>query len=247
MKPCVATIVLALASAATLGALAYTSSFPVAENPISEGNKWMNGKTVGLDWTTDVRTTRGLAFGTQSGVGGYVDSVAILQGTWGPDQSASATVRSVNQKGGRVYEEVEILLRCSLSAHSARAYEINFRALNSSESYTEIIRWNGPRGDFTYLAQRRGSAYRIKDGDVVKATVVGNVITSYINGVAVASARDSTYGDGNPGMGFFLQGATGVNRDYGFTTFSAADGGSPPLPSRKCGFSSLPVSGWSTW
>jgi len=246
MKRCVAAVLLALASTAALGALAYATNFPAAENPVSEASKWMNGKAAGLDWT-DVWTTRGLAFGTQSGGGGYDDSVAILRGAWGPDQSASATVRSVNPKGGSVYEEVEILLRWSLRAHSARGYEINFRALNSSESYTEIVRWNGRRGDFTYLAKRRGLAYGIKDGDAVKATVIGNVITSYINGVAVASARDSTYGDGNPGMGFFLQGATGVNRDYGFTTFSAADGGSPPLPSRKCGFSSLPVSGWSTW
>ena len=250
MKRCVATVLIAWASIAALGALAYTSNFPVAENPISEGNRWMNGRTAGLDWAdvrTDVQTKRGLAFGTQSGGGGYDDSVAILQGAWRPDQSASATVHSVNQKGGSVYEEVEILLRWSLSAHSAKGYEINFRALNSSESYTEIVRWNGGRGDFTYLAQRRGSAYGIKDGDVVKATVVRNIITSYINGVAVATASDSTYGSGNPGMGFFLQGATGVNRDYGFTTFSASDEGSPPLPPRKNGYPGLPVSGWSTW
>jgi hypothetical protein len=246
MKRCVGTVLLALVSIAALGALAYTSNFPVAENPVSEGNRWMNGRTAGLDWT-DVQTTHGLAFGTQSGGGGYDDSVAILQGTWRPDQSASATVHSVNQKGRSVYEEVELLLRWSLSAHSAKGYEINFRALNSSESYTEIVRWNGRRGDFTSLAQRRGGAYGIKDGDVVKATVVRNVITSYINGVAVASVSDWTYGSGNPGMGFFLQGATGLNRDYGFTTFSASDGGSPPLPPRKSCYPGLPVSGWSTW
>jgi hypothetical protein len=173
--------------------------------------------------------------------------VAILLGVWGPDQFASATVHSVNQKGGSIYEEVEILLRWSLSAHTARGYEINFRALNSSESYTAIVRWNGPRGDFTYLAQRRGLAYGIKDGDEVKATIVGNVITSYINGVAVASARDATYKFGSPGMGFFLQGATGVNGDYGFTTFSALDGVPPPPGRGKGGRPALPMSDPSAW
>jgi hypothetical protein len=34
----------------------YTTSFPVTENPISEGGKWISGRAVGLDWT-DVRTT----------------------------------------------------------------------------------------------------------------------------------------------------------------------------------------------
>jgi hypothetical protein len=29
----------------------YTTRFSVAENPISEGGKWVNGKTVGLDWS----------------------------------------------------------------------------------------------------------------------------------------------------------------------------------------------------
>lgn len=221
---CVATLLVALASVAVVAGVGYTTGFPLAEDTISEGNRWINGRTAGAVWS-DVRTTRGLAFGTQTGSGMYDDSLAILRGTWGPNQSASATVRSVNQRGGNVFEEVELLLRWSLIAHSAWGYEINFRALNSSESYTEIVRWNGRRGDFTYLSQRRGGAYGIKNGDLVKATVAGNVITAYINGVAVASASDSTYRSGNPGMGFFLQGATGVNRDYGFTTFSASDGG----------------------
>ena len=28
----------------------YTTNFPLTENPISEGGKWTNGQTVGLDW-----------------------------------------------------------------------------------------------------------------------------------------------------------------------------------------------------
>jgi len=208
----------------------YSTNFPLTENPISEGSKWSTGKAVGLDWA-DVVTKPGLAYGTQTGSGGYNDSLAILKGTWGADQSAWATVHSVNQVGGNVNEEVEILLRFAIGPHSARGYEINFRSLNSSESYTQIVRWNGPLGNFTLLDARGGSTYGIKEGDTVKATIVGNTITSYINGVAKLSVTDSTFSSGSPGMGFYLRGPSGVNTDYGFTSYTATDGGTtPPAP-----------------
>src|SRR5438093_11656945 len=28
----------------------YTTNFPLAENPLSEGNVWANGKSTGIDW-----------------------------------------------------------------------------------------------------------------------------------------------------------------------------------------------------
>jgi hypothetical protein len=80
-----------------------------------------------------------------------------------------------------------------------------------------------------YLKQNGGAQYGIADGDVVKATAVGNVITAYINGVQVAQATDTTFTHGSPGIGFYLQGATGVNTDYGFTSFTASD--KVPVPS----------------
>jgi hypothetical protein len=208
---------------------ASSTNFPLTENPISEGGKWITGKAFGLDWS-DVATQPGLAFGTQTGSGGYNDSLAILNGNWSADQSGTATVHSVNQVGGNVFEEVEILLRFAIGAHSARGYEINFRSLNSTESYTQIVRWNGPLGSFTLLDARGGSSYGIRDGDTVKATIVGNTITSYINGVAKLSVTDSTFSTGSPGMGFYLQGASGVNGNYGFTSYTASDNGTVPSP-----------------
>src|SRR5262245_9190880 len=74
----------------------YSTNFPFAENPISQGGRWKNGQTNGIDWS-NVRTTPGLAFGTQTGTNGFDDSVALLTGTWGPDQTVEATVHSVNQ------------------------------------------------------------------------------------------------------------------------------------------------------
>jgi hypothetical protein len=41
------------------GAHRYTTNFPLTENPISEGGRWINGGAVGLDWT-NVSTKAGL-------------------------------------------------------------------------------------------------------------------------------------------------------------------------------------------
>ena len=54
---------------------------------------------------------------------------------------------------------------------------------------------------------------RVKTGDVVKATIVGNVITAYLNGIAVGTATDSTYTTGNPGMGFNLDQSEAIYAD----------------------------------
>jgi len=199
----------------------YTTNFPGTENPISERGKWVNGKDVGIDWA-NVATTPGLAYGTESGGSGYDDSTSVLTGTWGSNQMAEATVHSVNQNDN-AYEEVELRLRSSLSAHRSTGYEINFRCSKTAKAYTQIVRWNGPLGKFTYLASHEGPNNGVTNGDAVKATIVGNVITAYVNGVQVLQATDDTYATGSPGMGFFLQGAAGVNRDYGFTSFRASD------------------------
>ena len=96
----------------------YSTTFPLTENPTSEGGNWINGKAVGVDWG-DVRTTPGLAFGTNAG--GYADPTAILTGNWGPDQVVQATVHSVNQTDG-LYEEVELRLHSTISNHSNTGY-----------------------------------------------------------------------------------------------------------------------------
>jgi hypothetical protein len=60
---------------------------------------------------------------------------------------------------------------------------------------------------------------------VLKARVVGNVITLYVNGVEKARAVDDTHTSGNPGIGMFLEcpkgNGKGTNADYGFKNFTA--------------------------
>ena len=45
----------------------------------------------------------------------------------------------------------------------------------------------------------------------------------------MAQAVDDTYTSGSPGIGVFLQGATGLDADYGFSNFTATDQ-EVPLP-----------------
>jgi hypothetical protein len=195
-------------------ATVYTTKFTIAENPISEGGRWIGGKTVGLDWG-DISTTPGLAIG-HAGPERFADATALLSGSWGADQSAEATVYAGKTFGN---PEVSLRLRSSLSAHRATGYEISNRACNDGSGYLIIVRWNGPLADFTYLANLHDKKYGVKTGDVVRATIVGNLITAFKNGVEMARVTDNTYTSGNPGMGF----NEGENGDYGFTNFSAAE------------------------
>ena len=197
----------------------YTTSFPSSEKVLSDGGRWISGQTVGVDWGY-VSTTPGYATGT-AGPKRFADSVALLQGNWGPNQTAEAVVRKVSVDG---WPEVSLRLRSSLSEHNCTGYEIS-DSLRDQDPYLIIVRWNGPVADFTYLLNIKGEKYRVVTGDVMKATIVGNLITAYKNGVEIGQAKDDTYPNGLPGFGF----NEGRNGDYGITRFSAASGTAVPL------------------
>jgi hypothetical protein len=190
----------------------YTTNFPTKENPISEGGHWIGGKTVGLDWGF-ISTTPGYAIGT-TGPKRFADSVALLTGNWGPTQTAEAVVRKVAIRRG---PEVSLRLRSSLSPHTCTGYEISNSLLGDETAYLIIVRWNGPLADFSYLLDAHGKQYGVTTGDVVKATIVGNVITAYKNGVQLAQVKDDTFSTGQPGFGF----NEGNNGGYGITRFTA--------------------------
>ena len=210
----------------TTGVHTYTTTFAAVESPISEGGRWINGRTNGLDWS-DVWSTGGKGIGRQTGAD-YSDATALLTGTWSASQQATATVFTSGTVSEACYPEVELRLRSAISAHANRGYEISFKVSQSGTAYLIIVRWNGPFGDFTYLLKSNGAQYGVKNGDVISAKMVGNVITAYKNGVVMGSASDNTYADGAPGMGFNLAnapaGCPGSNDKYGYTQFSATDG-----------------------
>jgi hypothetical protein len=216
----------------------YSTRFESDEEPISEGGLWLNGRRDGIDWC-DVLTRNGVAYGEVSrmnsaerraeqafdgasagaGVqeGDYDDPAAVLTGSWGRNQAVRAMVFSHNPTDD-FFQEVEIRLRSSIAPHNCDGYEVFWRCSKSDAAYAEIVRWNGKIADFTSLARRVGPEFGVKHRDIVEATIVGNVIRSYINGVEVLSVSDDVFDSGSPGVGFnFFVGNTNV--DHGFSSF----------------------------
>ena len=80
------------------------------------------------------------------------------------------------------------------------------------------MRWNGAIGDFTSLEKRIGAEFGVKDGDVVEATVEGNVLQGIRERRGGHLGDRRRFQDGAPGVGFnFFVGDTNV--DHGFTSF----------------------------
>jgi hypothetical protein len=199
------------AQAPTPHVVSYATKFPLTEAPISEGGRWIGGKTVGVDWG-NVSTKPGYAIG-KAGPMPYADSVALLTGDWPANQSAEVTVDKRTVWG---WPEISIRLRSSLAKHNCDGYEITFSLREGKRAYILITRWNGPLGDFTYLMNTKGAQYAVKTGDVMKATVVGNEIKAYKNGVLMGTAKDNTFINGAPGFGFNER----QNGYYGVNSFS---------------------------
>ena len=193
----------------------YSTRFRLDEDPISEDGKWINGAKDGIDWY-NVITRNGVAYGAVS-KGEYNDPTALLTGTWGKNQIVKAKVFSRNQTE-KYYQEVEIRLRSTLTRQRCTGYEVFWRCLKTKNAYVEIVRWNGKVGDWTSLQKHSGAQYGVKDGDIVEATIVGDVIKRYLNGVEVITATDKTYNTGNPGMGFNY-GVGETNGDFGFSSY----------------------------
>jgi hypothetical protein len=149
--------------------------------------------------------------------GDYDDPTAVLTGTWGRNQHVKGIVFS-RHPTDKYFQEVEIRLRSAISPHVCTGYEVFWRCLKTDDGYAEIVRWNGKVGDFTSLKKLVGPEYGVAHGDVVEASIRGNVLKGLINGVEVISATDDVFASGSPGIGFnFFVGNTNV--DHGFTHF----------------------------
>jgi hypothetical protein len=207
----------------------YATKFPKTEALISEGGHWITAGTPGVNWhdtmcgfrgdmhVSSVSTTDGYAFGPSSSKR-FGDSLALLTGSWGPDQMAEATVRQIKPFG---YPEVEIRLRTS--PKDATGYEIMWSALGKEKiPYIAIATWDGPGSKpphYTYLKQLKGPEYGVSTGDVVKGVIIGHTISAYTNGKLQFRITDTTFSTGNPGFGF-NEGPAGT---YGISSFSATD------------------------
>ena len=215
----------------------YKTEFKRNESPLSEGGLWLNGRKDGIDWC-DVLVKDGVAFGEVSrnqvverraeqaalgagiegaAVGDYDDPTAVLTGQWGPNQYGKVRVFSRNQTD-KYFQEVQIRLRHNMKPKFCNGYEVFFRVLDTEAGYAEIVRWNGPVGGWTSLKKLIGKKYGVKDGDIIEASIVGNLITGYLNGVAMISVVDDNIKSGAPGIGFNF-GVGTTNADHGVRSF----------------------------
>lgn len=231
--------ILFLLLAANGRAASYSTSFPDSQTPL--GAPWIQGQAVGGSWK-NVNSVPGMAYGTQTGNGGYDDSTAVLSGTWASDQTAQATV-VVRQQTSQI-AEVELRLRTTISNNRITGYEFNF-SVSNSQNYCQIVRWNGPLGSFSLLDSR---GIVVRSGDLVKATAVGNTLTLYVNGSPRFSVQDSTFKNGSPGIGFYVT-TSGINQAFGLTNFSASDSGgvTQPTPTPVQPTPTPQGSTWNNW
>jgi hypothetical protein len=197
------------------GAVSYSTNFDLTENPISEGGRWRRANNS----FTNVVTENGGAHGTNGPANDYDDSYSLLSG-FGPDHALEAVVYRSPSLATGISHEVELLLRFTDDANGARGYECLFAYYGA----VQIVRWNGRMGDFTVLSITEGAVSLGRDfvdGDVIRANIVGNVISVYVNNILMARATDSAFADGQPGISFFTR-PGGNSAHFGLTSFSAS-------------------------
>jgi hypothetical protein len=211
----------------------YSTTFPLVENPLSEGGKWLGGLSAGIDWSDCAVTAQGFVRG-EGPPGGYQDATStVSQGSWGPDQDVTVTIVNNVAPNTTHVEESEIRLRTTIAKNFLTGYEI-FWSQQPSNLYLAIATWNGVLNDFTIL---NTPAVRVlpKTGDLFRAKIVGKIITVYFNGATVLTwdtgGDAHQFSSGSPGIGFYIAGVDD-QANFGFSHFTATDGGTPtPTPS----------------
>lgn len=195
----------------------YSTSFAATENPISESGRWKNGRAVGLDWN-DMQTGSGNAYGTAFSPAAYDDDIACLSCFAAAHFVEGVIYRAAGYNPSQPHE-IELLVRFQITAHNARGKEI----LINSQGGNEIVRWNGRLGDFTLLSASGIGTGTPVNGDVIRVEVRGNSIIVKKNGTQALSATDSTWTNGNPGMGVFSRQVDDILANFGWSSISAGD------------------------
>lgn len=196
----------------------YATNFDRSENPISEGGAWSRSN----NGFTNVSTNGDLAFGTNGMADKFDDSYALLRG-FGPNQTAEAVIQRANDLNTNVSHEVELLLRFSDDNITARGYECLF----SFSGSIQIIRWdglnpnNGSMGFLVLPIEGARTFGALTTGRTIKASIIGNEISVFIDGQLAGKARDSTYTAGQPGIGFFTR-PGGDSAKFAITSYKAS-------------------------
>jgi hypothetical protein len=209
--------------------LTYTTNFPLTENPISEGGRWING---GIFGKTNVQTSPGKAFGTMVGFDGtnFIDSCACLKG-FGPDQQITCTIANSGNFSGYSLE-LELLLRAEIAADHIHLYEVDCVYGGSG---IDLARWDMTKANpnsYTLLRARQQGEVPFSNGDQVQASIIGTLITVKYKRVGGAfatlfthdTAGDSLrYSSGNPGIAAWNQtGSASAEPLFAWSSFAAS-------------------------
>jgi hypothetical protein len=180
----------------------FSTTFTADENPLSQGSKWLNGATDGLDWgdfkSNAANSCACAAAFFPASPPPYSDAIAILKSSafaCPADQYAQTTIFRAGGYNPVGTHETGLLARFAISAHSAAGYEWYFSVVSS----TAVIRWNGAINDFTPIISVTLNTTPA-DGDVMRLEVQGNAIRCYQNGSLVGSGTDNTFATGQTGM-----------------------------------------------
>jgi len=214
----------------------YSTTFPATENPISQGGIWVNGGDTGGSWH-NVQTVPGNAhaadFVAESGLERYSDALSILSTslTFNANQYAEGHVYRVPGYAPSVGHEIELLLRFSISSGDAHGYEV----LWGRAGGMAIVRWNGSLGGYTPSSVDGQDIGIAATDDVLRAEIIGNILSVYKNTVLQASINITTdfagggsvWSTGQPGIGFWPvpngSPAPVVLSSYGWKYFEAGN------------------------
>lgn len=199
----------------------FTTTFPLTENPISEGGKWLNGKTDGVGWQ-DFKTLNSLACaGAASSTLNppYDDAVAQLKTSaiaLPANHYISGVVKLASGYSPAGTHELGLFVRMTITANSVTGYEAY---LGRGGAHT-LVRWNGALNDFTPLAGGNISTPSVPaDGDIVKLEASGSTINFYQNGILRTQFTDTTFTTGQTGLQSYMV-SGGTPESYGYDSIT---------------------------
>jgi hypothetical protein len=205
----------------------HSTTFPLTENPISEGGAWTGGDI--FIGRTDVQTGNGNVYGTMINFDGanYMDSCAHLQG-FGANHSITATIYNNGATNGL---EIELLLRADITSQHSFAYELDCYWTGHGIALVRLDQTTANRNAFAILRNYVPNETPFNNGDQVYGSIVGTVITCRYKRTGGSWSTIFTYdtapngtkhSTGNPGVGFWNEtGSSANNGKFAFSDFLA--------------------------
>lgn len=201
-----------------------TVTYPLdgTENPLNENGAVVQTGLTGTYWTAP-RKANGWAFSGQDGCGcRYDDSIALFQSS-ATNYRLTATVHlSGTRNSSTSTHEIELIARGNYTAGNQRLYEANIGYSGSNGFYAQIVRMDGGFGSFTEIGNLVNYVPTVKEGDKFVMEVVGSSIKTYLNGLLLQQATDTSYATGKPGIGFFWRGTERAD-DFGISDLTVEE------------------------